>query len=512
MLAVRFWHFAGRYRGTLASLARLVLGTASNENDYCTVEYYSSEKCKTMNFGPITSNGHIGGVILKPHVLMREFKNFSVNYRRKYTVLNITFSNIKWKTMKFRFEEARQNHCRNIVLSNEASFNDQSVLYYDCYWPESLESAGQSQILDFEASDDNVVNRGRYYFNVPSVQMLNPINELDWKPFVYLEILSDKIRLHVMAPPEQVNITSFNIKVMHEIKGVNCDEIVTNKTLSFKNHTDEVTFDYSLLGSPGSYYFVVMPLHDNCKGSVPCQTAESPRFTVSNNATTVNVCIASISALIVATLFAYYIVLRVLRRYWCRDYRLAMGHEIPAPTKVLVIYSPANRLHAECVTSFVNYLRAEFGFEIMYDGDISYTSDQDPYVWAVEAFKLATHVMYIVGPNEINNQYNNIYEKPIVSAHRNLDTLQLSLLKANRGTRNQKHIINVVFEHSNGPIPLETKHDKVFYLLKEWNKLIAYLSKNLLPKKQMVRTEKGRCLLEDLTKAKKLLNSSNFHV
>lgn len=179
---------------------------------------------------------------------------------------------------------------------------------------------------------------------------------------------------------------------------------------------------------------------------------------------------------------------------------------------MLVIYSPANRLHAECVNSFVNYLRAEFGFEIMYDGDISYTSDQDPYVWAVEAFKLASHVMYIVGPKEVNNQYNNIYEKPIVSAHRNLDTLLLSFLRANRGTRNQKHVINVVFEHSNGPIPLETKHDKVFYLLKEWNKLIAYLSKNLLPKKQIVRTEKGRCLLEDLTKAKKLLNSSNYNV
>lgn len=84
-----------------------------------------------------------------------------------------------------------------------------------------------------------------------------------------------------MAPPPHVNISSFNIKVMREIKGESSDEIVKNKTLNFKNNTDEVTFDYSLLGSPGSYYFVVMPLHDNCKGSSPCQTVESLRFTVS---------------------------------------------------------------------------------------------------------------------------------------------------------------------------------------------------------------------------------------
>ncbi|XP_047991506.1 uncharacterized protein LOC125230411 [Leguminivora glycinivorella] len=464
----------------------LVLSQRNNDYTSCTVEYFNREGCNSMSFGPITSNAHIGGVMLKPHILRREIKQGLLNYNQSYTVLNITFSNIKWKTIKFRFEEQskkplKQTHCRNIVLSNEAHIDDQSVLYYDCYWPDSIDSVGRSHILDFEASDDNVVNRGQYYFNVPSAQMLsNTVNASNWKPFVYLEILSGKIRLHIMAPPNQVKISSYRIQSA---------------------------------GDSGSYYFVVTPQHDGCKDGVrKCQIVESPRFKISNNVQSFNICIASISALIVATLFAYYIVLRVLRRYWCRDYRLAMGQEIPAPTKVLVIYSPANRLHAECVSSFVTYLRAEFGFEIMYDGDISSTSDQDPYIWAAEAFKIATHVMYIVGPADLTNQYNNIYEKPILSAHKNVDTLQLSLLKANRGSQNQKSVINVIFEYSNGPIPIETKHGKTFYLLKEWNKLISYLSKNLLPKKQLVRTEKGRCLLEDLTKAKKLLNSSNFNV
>lgn len=172
---------------------------------------------------------------------------------------------------------------------------------------------------------------------------------------------------------------------------------------------------------------------------------------------------------------------------------------------MLVIYSPANRLHAECVASFVTYLRSEYGIDVMYDGDISSTSHGDPYYWAEDAIRLASHVMYIVGPAENTNLYNNIYDKPI-TVHTNVDILLLSLLKAVRASRCQKDIMNVFFEHSNGPIPIETKHDKVFFLLKDWNKLIAYLSKNLLPKKQIMRTEKGKCFLEDLSRAKKLLN------
>lgn len=179
---------------------------------------------------------------------------------------------------------------------------------------------------------------------------------------------------------------------------------------------------------------------------------------------------------------------------------------MPPPTKVLVIYSPANRLHAECVSSFVTYLRSEYGFDVMYDDDISKTNHSDPYIWAAEALEFASHVIYVVGPAENTNLYNNIYDKPII-AHKDVDKLLLSLLKQTRVSRCPKDIMNVFFEYSNGPVPIETRHDKVFFLLKDWQKLIAHLSKNLLPKKQIMRTEKGRCFLDDLSRAKKFLNS-----
>ncbi|CAG4940495.1 unnamed protein product [Parnassius apollo] len=492
--------------------------------DTCQMEYFPSNSaaCKGMSFAPIAPNAHIGGVSLRPYVLPFEHVSYGTVYTVNHTVLNITFSNIKWKTMKFRFQFSKhksvENHCRNIVISNNVTINDQSMFYYDCYWPVADGNPnGQSHILDFEATDDAVVNRGQYYFNIPTAQMLSPTATAnEWKPFVYIEILTDTMKLHVVPPPPHLKIIAYQIAVLRECdKETLCilDETVANTTIRLKNNSQEVMYETSMLRKSGSYYYVVTVLHDACDSDAgKCQYVESPRIRISNEVQTLNICIASITALIVATLFAYYIALRVIRRYCCRDYSLAPGKEIPAPPKVLVIYSPANRLHAECVASFVTYLRSEYGFEIMYDGDISNTSHADPFIWADEAFRLASHIIYIVGPAEETNLYNSIYDKPIISAHRNVDILLLSMIKAHRTSRCHKDIINVFFEHSDGQIPLETRHDRVFFLLKDWQKLISYLSRNLLPKKQIMRTEKGKCFIEDLTRAKKLLSTKRDDV
>ena len=79
--------------------------------------------------------------------------------------------------MRFRFQDKYRdikNHCRDIKMSNEVTINEDSVLYYDCYWPKTDDRDGQSHILDFEATaEDKTVNRGKYYFNIPSAEMLS---------------------------------------------------------------------------------------------------------------------------------------------------------------------------------------------------------------------------------------------------------------------------------------------------------------------------------------------------
>lgn len=75
-----------------------ILGDEYVDDDSCKVEYIPSNSSKcTDNFGPITSNNQIGQVILKPYILherRRDVNFYSVNY----TVLNISFTNIKWKS------------------------------------------------------------------------------------------------------------------------------------------------------------------------------------------------------------------------------------------------------------------------------------------------------------------------------------------------------------------------------------------------------------------------------
>ncbi|GBP21698.1 hypothetical protein EVAR_16247_1 [Eumeta japonica] len=429
----------------MRSCSSQILGHDSNF-DTCLVEFFppNSAECKDMNFGPIVDNKNIGGVSLKPYIWPYHYEDAFKMYRENYTVLNITFTNIKWKRSSVHIK--------------------------------------------------------------------------DWKPFTYIEIHTSTLKLHILPPPSHIKIEGYRIEVMKACdKRTQCEETAANTTIKVKNSTKEVTYQYSLLRNVGSYYFLVTPLHEACAtGTVECQSVRSPIIYISSDVPeTTYICIASLTSLVVAILFAYYVALRVIRRYWCKDYRLAPGKEsaIPPPPKILVIYSPANKVHAECVNSFVNYLRFECGLDIMYDGDIAATAHGDPYVWADEAFKVSNYVLYIISPAEETNTYHNIYDQPIITPHRNIDTLQLNLLKANRATKNPKHVANIVFEHSDiSTIPMETKNDKVFYLLKDWQKLIAYLSKNLLTKQQMMRTEKGRCFLEDLKRAKKLLNNRNGEI
>ncbi|VVD02022.1 uncharacterized protein LOC126972792 [Leptidea sinapis] len=492
-----------------------ILGTGHSDNETCKVEYIAPNSSSCSEFRPIddTNNAQIGGVSLSPYILPVEHHDDHSFYSVNYTVLNITFRNIKWKTMKFRFQKynnIQESHCRNIVISNDVKINDESVLYYDCYW--SLTDAnynGQGLMLDFEASDDVIVNRGQYLFNIPSAQMLSPtISAKDWKPFIYVEIFKSSMTLHIMPPPSHLTITTYQVDVMKMCGNTSkCHNVVKTKMIELKNTSEEVTYDHSLLIQSGSYYFVVTPIDDKCKtGVYACQYVESPRMYINpddSEPLTTQICIASLAAIILSIVFVYYVALVIVRRYWCREF----GHELIPPPRILIVYPTANRLHAECVASLVSYLRAEYGFDISYDGDIKNTSHGDPYVWAEEAFQLATHLVYIVGPAENTNLYNNIYDKPIITAHKDVDNVILSRLRQSRGKRVRKEVMNIFFEHSDGEIPIETKQDKHFFLIKDWQKFINHLSKNLPPKTQIMRTEKGKCFLEDLSRAKKLLSN-----
>lgn len=89
-----------------------------------------------------------------------------------------------------------ESHCRNIVISNDVTINDQSMLYYDCYWSlTNGDYSGHSHMLDFEATDDVVVNRGRYSFNIPTAEMLSEYIKLYYYKCISLFIVYEHINI-----------------------------------------------------------------------------------------------------------------------------------------------------------------------------------------------------------------------------------------------------------------------------------------------------------------------------
>lgn len=108
-----------------------------------------------------------------------------------------------------------------------------------------------------------------------------PVDE--WKPFTYIEIHTGTLKLHILPPPEHVEIDSFRIEVMKACdKRTSCEEIAKNATLKVKDYVDEITYEYSVLGNQGSYYFVVTPLHEKClENKWECQTVKSPTVFIS---------------------------------------------------------------------------------------------------------------------------------------------------------------------------------------------------------------------------------------
>ncbi|XP_039753569.1 uncharacterized protein LOC120628947 isoform X2 [Pararge aegeria] len=410
-----------------------------------------------------------------------------------HVVPNIVFRDIKWKKLKFRIEQRNtyptKRHCRNLAISDNVTIYEHSVLHYDCYLSLTDGSLRNTptHVLDVEATDGTTVDGWQFLFFIPPTQVLNPnITQTLWKPFVYVENCVSSLRLHIVPHPSHFVITSYKIEVMRACDNCSNDVSVENVTITTLNGSaDEQMYDYKPTSS-GSYYFIVNVLHDRCiRGEVECQNVKSPEVYIA-------VMLHLYIVIIIASVIVAPVAFLFYRRY-CKG-----PSEIPQPPKVLVIYSSANSVHAKCVVSLVDYLRSECGFDVLYDGDITKTSHSDPYFWAEDAIRQASDIIYIVGPTE--NEFESSFP---TSALHDVDKLLLYFLKVVRPLQN-KNVMNVFFEHSNGPVPDETKCDRNYHLLRDWQALIAYLSRNLLPKKQIMRTEIGKRLIEDLTRVKKL--------
>lgn len=110
-----------------------ILGYDESDYEVCHLNFYpsNSEECKMMSFGPIEPNKHIGDVSLKPYILRSTLVDSQLKYSDNFTVLNITFTNIKWKSKLHFILDKIYNYllCKyKKIIIKKTSFN----LSIDC--------------------------------------------------------------------------------------------------------------------------------------------------------------------------------------------------------------------------------------------------------------------------------------------------------------------------------------------------------------------------------------------
>lgn len=86
-----------------------VIGENSTNYDFCKIKVYpsDSQECGAMKFKSVSNkmNWNIGGVTLKPYIMSVTLDDSLVPYSVNHAVLNITFTNIKWKSEYILFLE-----------------------------------------------------------------------------------------------------------------------------------------------------------------------------------------------------------------------------------------------------------------------------------------------------------------------------------------------------------------------------------------------------------------------
>ncbi|PSN52167.1 hypothetical protein C0J52_06470 [Blattella germanica] len=159
---IRTWRRRPQDRGEWAAIVRqaLFLSHINASESVCRIR--PSRDCQKEEFGISTSSESLGQMELKAY----PYKN-----NEEHPVLNITFSNIHWSVMRFRFS-GPVNFCREFDLSPKYK-HDVKELFYDCF-NTVAKNAGHSFLFEYAAEDENKFTQIRKFaLKVPVYKYIN---------------------------------------------------------------------------------------------------------------------------------------------------------------------------------------------------------------------------------------------------------------------------------------------------------------------------------------------------
>ncbi|KAL0274574.1 UNVERIFIED_CONTAM: hypothetical protein PYX00_002675 [Menopon gallinae] len=435
----------------------------------CQMKYFrlNSTECRDLTFdGKQTSrsDGDPLGTV--------ELKSFFYNILSyKMTAFNVTFSDIKWKHLKFRFKQIgndMKNTCREFFVLANATVSD---MFYDCIWSNETYE-GKPFFFEYEASNELLKIYKKFSFHVPYAKNVDEAltNVKDWETFSYVEAVSfsnglgpTTFFLNWQPLPQKFSVDSYNVSIMSSDAGTL--QVVHSINITCKNIT-ECNYMYSKWY--GTVQFGVQPI---CKDTI-CSTTTSLVFQVGGErAKPLLIGIICASFCIPVALYVIYMVIKYMAMK-----EVAVVEKIP---KVLVIHSSSVAVHANVVLYLVDYLKNYCYVEPLVDElHIFSSKSRDPFKWCNESFKCADYVMVVASPSSTRKEVpNSVYQRTNVLLLR----LLRERLAANHGKT--KYFALMLPYSTDRDVPVEAENLRKFHFPRDLNKMLKFIHENrVMPK------------------------------
>lgn len=420
----------------------------------CQMVYYktNSTECAALSFDYSTNFTHKQG-----DVRIQAY----VDWESNQTAFNITFTKIKWKNLKMRFTkiglENYINTCRAFKIWENATVPRKSILTYDCPWS-NLKYEGQDFALEYEF-EAPIIAYNRYIFKIPHFRNLETVVHVQsLEVFTYLDVTdTDYLYLYIQLAPPNYNITSYLVEVIRERSNIS-----TRLTVQILNGRDamngQLFFPYPTWNEFGYFFFNVSPLSTMCQENM-CLKSSTPKIFMGRRKSSLVIGIVGASVIIFALFYSMF--------FWNRQ----KNAKDDTPPRVLLVYNISINAHYNVVRSLARLLNDVLHIEVFLDVfDIPQTHHQNPVLWYNQAFRDATHIIYVASPEaspSTKPHSDNVYRIDSV-------TMKAIITKIACST-NTKQILVVTFPYSANAIPEELNSIRKFDLLKDIDSFVNSL-------------------------------------
>jgi len=215
----------------------------------CSVVVYSPSDCANWTFIADGFSPELGSVALKTY-------SYKEN-GHEYAVFNVTFTDIKWKSLRFRFRQHgydKKQFCREFRVSSEYYIPE---LFYDCLWTKS-EYEGTPFTFEYQAESVRHTEVRRYVTLLPFYKDIEPSTTLqNWTSFLYVDT-SDLpfLRVRWQQVPLRFGVQNYSVEMFRKSEGSEMN-LLASEVVHGTDDNRELSYNFDNVLASGVCHFEV---------------------------------------------------------------------------------------------------------------------------------------------------------------------------------------------------------------------------------------------------------------